>query len=177
MKIVLFPIACVVILGSVARSQPVAYRPEIPKTWDEAALSEWATPLAGINVRATHISSKEYYSLPIDNLKTYPVYFPGREPAGYWEMLQRVGPKPLIEPEKLKTEADWVEAGRRVFDEADHLHLRTLDAKVIAAARSIETFQTADAKPLPDGTVFGMRWVPTAQGVALSFTNCSNCHL
>src|SRR4029079_1311285 len=74
----------------------------IPKTWDEAALADWATPLAGLNLRPTHISEKEYYSLPVENLRTYPVYFPGREPEGYWEMLQRVGPQPLIEPEKLK---------------------------------------------------------------------------
>src|SRR5258708_21096710 len=92
---------------------------DIPKTWDEAALADWATPVAGLNVRPTHISAKEYYSFPVENLRTYPVYFPGREPEGYWEMLQHVDPKPLIEPEKLKTEADWIEAGRRVFDEAD----------------------------------------------------------
>src|SRR5262245_20334948 len=71
-----------------------AFKPVIPRVWDEVALADWATPLAGINVRPTHISSKDYYSLPIDNLKTYPVYFPGREPAAYWEMLERVGPKP-----------------------------------------------------------------------------------
>ena len=59
------------------------------------------TPVAGLNVRPTHITSKEYYSLTIENLRTYPVYFPGREPEGYWEMLQHIGPKPLIEPEKL----------------------------------------------------------------------------
>jgi len=27
------------------------------------------------------------------NLRSYPVYVPGREPHGYWEMLQRVGPQ------------------------------------------------------------------------------------
>lgn len=25
-----------------------------------------------------------------DNLRTYPVYHPDREPAGYWERLQRI---------------------------------------------------------------------------------------
>src|SRR6266568_2865513 len=169
--------AVVVCLSAVSGQEQRPWQPVVPKVWDEAAFADWATPVAGLNVRPTHISAKEYYSLAVDNLRTYPVYFPGREPQGYWEMLQRIGPKPLIEPEKLKSEADWVEAGRRVFEELDHIHLRTLDAKFIAAARSIETFQTVDAKPLPDGTVFGMRWVPTAQGVALSFSNCSNCHL
>jgi hypothetical protein len=124
------------------------------------------------------MSEKDYYALPVENLRTYPVYYPGREPAGYWEMLQHVAPKPLIEPALLKTEADWIEAGRRVFDELDHLPLRTFDPKLIAAVRNRETFEVAgQTKPLPDGTVFGARWVPTAKGVALSFSNCTNCHL
>jgi hypothetical protein len=158
-----------------AQKSGAVFSPRIPKTWDEAALAEWATPVAGLNVRPTHISAKEYYSMTVENLRSYPVYFPGREPDGYWEMLQRVGPKPLIEPEKLKSEADWVNAGRVVFEEVDHLFLRTLDSKIIAAARNFETFK--DAEPLPDGTVPSLRWVPTKSGVALSYSNCSNCHV
>ncbi len=153
------------------------YRPDIPKTWDEAALAEWVTPIAGLNVRPAHISAREYYSIPVDNLRTYPVYYPGREPDGYWEMLQRVGPKPLMEAGKLKTEADWIEAGRRIFTDADYLHLRTVDPKIIAAARNRTTFEAVQAQPLADGTVYGLRWVPTERGVALSLPNCSGCHL
>jgi hypothetical protein len=149
----------------------------IPKTWDEAALAEWATPIAGLNLPPTHISAKEYYSLPVENLRTYPVYFPGREPEGYWEMLNRVGPQPLIEQERLKTEADWIEAGRRVFDEADDIHLRTFDPKFIAETRDRTLLEESRIRPLPDGTQFGMRWVPTKRGVALSFANCSFCHV
>jgi hypothetical protein len=152
-----------------------ALGPGIPKTWDEAALANWATPVAGLNVRPTHISAKEYYSLSVENLRTYPVYYPGREPEGYWEMLQKVGPKPLIEPENLRSQTDWIAAGRRVFEEADHLHLRTLDPKFIAAARSRETYEGME--PAPDGTVTDLRWVPTKEGVALGFPNCRNCHL
>src|SRR5215470_9732884 len=76
---------------SQAQKSDLIFAPQIPKTWDEAELAEWATPLAGLNQRPTHISAKEYYSLPVENLRTYPAYFPGREPEGYWEMLQRVG--------------------------------------------------------------------------------------
>jgi hypothetical protein len=112
-------------LDSLTLWSQTAFRPEIPKTWNNTALADWATPLAGLNARPTHISAKEYYSLDVDNLRTYPVYLPGREPEGYWEMLQHVGPKPLIEPEKLKIEADWIEAGRRVFEELDVLQMRT----------------------------------------------------
>src|SRR5260370_41665017 len=131
MKVVFFTLLAITMESSVLWSQS-AFRPAIPKTWDDAALEDWATPVAGLNVRPTHISAREYYSLAVENLRTYPVYFPGREPEGYWEMLQRVGPKPLIEPEKLKTETDWVEAGRGVFEEGDDAHLRTLDPKVLA---------------------------------------------
>ena len=76
-------------------------RPEVPRVWDEAALAEWATPVAGLNLRPTNMSAKDYYSMAVENLRTYPVYFPGREPDGYWDMLQRVGPKPLIEPDRI----------------------------------------------------------------------------
>ncbi len=169
-----------ILFGCFVRAAPrdaQPWKPDIPRVWDEAALADWATPVAGLNVRPTHISARDYYSLEIENLRTYPVYFPGREPDGYWEMLQHIGPKPLIEPQELQTEEDWIEAGRRVFDEADHLHLRTLDPAFVTAARSPETFAQARVEPLPDGTVFGSRWVPTKQGVALSFGNCNNCHL
>jgi hypothetical protein len=176
MKVVFFILFAFTLDSSILWSQS-AYRPTIPRTWDDADLADWATPIAGLNMRPTHISAKEYYSLPVENRRTFPVYYPGREPEGYWEMLQHVTPKPLIEPEQLKSEAEWIEAGRRVFDEADNLHLRTLDPKVIIAARSRETFEKVHAEPLADGTIFGLRWVPTKRGVALSLSNCAGCHL
>lgn len=153
------------------------FRPDIPKVWDDAALKDWGTPLAGLNDRPKHVTAREYYALPVDNLQTYPVYYPGREPRGYWEMLQRVSPKPIIEPDKLKSEADWLDAGRRIFQGADDLHLRTLDPQIKNAARRQETFDRANSQPLPDGTIFGLRWVPTTSGVMLSVTNCAGCHL
>src|SRR5262245_44055170 len=80
----------------VATLQPggtLAAAPTIPKVWDETALADWATPVAGLNVRPTNMSAGDYYSMAVENLRTYPVYFPGREPDGYWQMLQGVGPK------------------------------------------------------------------------------------
>jgi hypothetical protein len=59
-----------------------------PKIWDDKALEDWATPIAALGVRPGHFRSKEYYSAPVENLKTYPVYRPDREPPGYWEWLQ-----------------------------------------------------------------------------------------
>src|SRR6185503_20313803 len=80
------------LLGCLLRAAPDSqgWKPDIPKVWDDLALADWATPLAGLNLRPTHISAREYYSLTVENLRTYPVYFPGREPDGYWEMLQHI---------------------------------------------------------------------------------------
>ena len=55
----------------------------VPRIWDDAALADWATPVAALNVRPKHYTSAEYYSIPGDNLRTYPVYHPGSEPPGY----------------------------------------------------------------------------------------------
>jgi mono/diheme cytochrome c family protein len=148
---------------------------QAPKTWDAKALADWATPVAGLNVRPGHFSEEDYYRAPVDNLRTYPVYFPGREPEGYWEMLQKVGPKPLIEPDTLKADADWIRAGKRVFEEYDIPAFRTYAREVIAAARSPKSFN-GPVKPRPDGTLREMRWIPTSRGLALTFLNCGSCH-
>jgi mono/diheme cytochrome c family protein len=100
---------------------------------------------------------------------------PAREPAGYWETLLRVGPQQLIDPERIETEADWVAAGKAVF--FDSVVLRTFAANVIATARDQTAMEALGTGPLPDGTINGLRWVPTRDGVALGFTNCSACHL
>ena len=156
----------------VAAQQPT----KPPVTWDEAALREWATPIAALNVRPGHFSPEEYHKAPVDNLRTYPVYFPGREPAGYWEMLQSVGPKPLIEPSTLNGEADWIRAGQRVFDEFDIAAFRVLDPKAVALARSPEGFVKTSVAPRADGTLPDLRWIPTREGVALGIGNCAPCH-
>ena len=40
-----------------------------PRVWDDAALADWATPVAALNVRPAHYSSAEYYSVPAENLR------------------------------------------------------------------------------------------------------------
>jgi hypothetical protein len=176
MKPLLFAVlAC--LLGSLTLRSQSGFRPDIPTVWDEAALVDWVTPVAGLDVRPTHISAKEYYSMPEYNFRSYPAYMPGSEPEGYWEMLQHIGPKPLIETETLKTEADWIEAGRRIFEEAETPQFTTSDPKVIAQFRSREFLEQQRVRPRPDGTL-DFRWVPTEQGVALSRGgNCGGCHI
>jgi hypothetical protein len=151
--------------------------PDIPKVWDEAALADWVTPLAGLNVRPTHMSEKEYYSMPEYILRAYPVYMPGREPEGYWDMLRHIGPKPLIQTETLKTEAEWIAAGRLVFEQASTPQLTTLNPRVISEIRSREFLEQQHVKPAANGAIPGFSWVPTRQGVGFSRGgSCVGCH-
>jgi len=147
---------------------------DIPRIWDDAALADWATPVAGLNVRPSHYSSAEYYSVPGDNLRTYPIYHPGSEPAGYWEELNKKRPEPLVDASKIRSREDWIAAGERAFREVDNLWSRTDDPALIAQARDPRSFEGVFR--LPDGTSFGPRWVVTAEGVRLSSPACSACH-
>lgn len=96
MNAVVGRILTVVVLLSVAtlvaRSQP-----QVPRIWDDGALADWATPVAALGVRPGHYTAAEYYTAPADNLRTYPVYPPNKEPVGYWERLQKEKPAPLVD--------------------------------------------------------------------------------
>jgi hypothetical protein len=156
-------------------------RVTVPRIWDAKELATWATPLAGLGMAPSLYSEKEYYAAPIDNLRTYPVYHPDREPPGYRDWLRSQGPRPLIEPEKLMTKADWIEAGRRVFEELDSEISRTDDPVVIAyfsdsAAVDSHRDDSYDAMS-KDGVLLDYRWVVDHDGtLKMSVSSCSGCH-
>lgn len=148
-----------------------------PRIWNDKSLADWAAPVATLNVRPTFFSEKEYYGAPQgDWLRTYPVYFPGREPAGYWEMLRNKKPEPLITPGP-RTHAKWITAGQIVFRELDIPVCRSYDPKYFAVLRSSEEFSRVGGHSQKDGTVQGLRLVPTSKGLALTTMQCAGCHI
>jgi hypothetical protein len=102
----LVPFALIALYTAVVAQAPA----EVPRIWDDTALVDWATPVAALKLRPAHYSSAEYYSVPGDNLRTYPVYSPDAEPAGYWEGLQKKKPEPLLDVAKIRTAQDWIAA-------------------------------------------------------------------
>jgi len=134
----------------------------VPKIWDESELATWATPIAGLGKPPGFFSEKEYYAAPVDNLRTYPVYHPDREPPGYRNWLLAQGPQPLIEPEKLETHADWIKAGKRVFEELDTAVMRSDDSAVIehfSNAAAINAYSDASHDVVTrDGIILDYRW-------------------
>ena len=153
----------------------------VPRLWNDKDLKDWATPLAGLKMRPGHYSEAEYYAAPIDNLRTYPVYHPRFEPKGYREKLLAQGPLPLIDPDKLKTKADWIEAGRQVFEQLDTEAMRSDDPIVInyyTNAASIDARRDAAHDALTkEGIILDYRWVVGLdRKLYLGVSSCAGCH-
>jgi len=92
------------------------FKPEVPLAWDDRAVETFELPLAQADRSPRYPSSQEYYALkPRVIYRSYPVYAPGREPAGYQEWLKQREPEILFDPSKLRTREDWIQAGRVVF--------------------------------------------------------------
>jgi hypothetical protein len=110
----------VFVLGvAVSTISSQSWVPSVPRAWDDEAVRTMELPLAGLGVPAHHVSSEYYYQTPTARIpKTYPVYAPGREPAGYLEWLKAQEPEDATTFSNLKTQEEWVRAGQLVFDGA-----------------------------------------------------------
>ena len=136
-----------------------AWKPDIPKTWDDEAVHSLELPLAGLGKPATHVSSDYYYGIPIRKIyKTYPLESPGKEPAAYLEWLRQQEPEVVFDPAKLKTEADWIRAGQLVWE------------SVVANTTPVHT-------PRSDLLRGGQRYLIRKKGVVeTGFATCEECH-
>jgi len=102
-----------IILGALtvmlhAQDHPgLAFRPEIPRTWDDAAMADLELPLTRPAYSLRMISAETYYRIPVRPVyKCYPVYARDREPAGYLDRLRRTEPEIAFAATKLKSERD-----------------------------------------------------------------------
>jgi hypothetical protein len=152
----------------------LAAQTRVPKIWDDKALEEWATPIAALGIRPGHFTSGEYYSAPVENLKTYPVYRPDREPPGYWEWVQKQKPQPLVDVSKVRAREDWIKAGKVAFQTLDDPPRRRDDPAAIQAVRNLASYD--GVWTMQDGTLLVFRWVVTERGVQLGVTACTACH-
>ena len=164
-------------LAAQTKSGSTSQKIVVPKIWDAKQLATWATPVAGVNATANFYSEEEYYSAPVDNLRTYPVYAPDKEPKGYREWMLKQGPQRLIEPEKLKSELDWVEAGHTVFAGLDFPVTRTDDPRVMKFLRNAEAVRKGGDAITKDGIIPALRWCVDRDGkLKGALADCSGCH-
>src|SRR5262245_57382335 len=111
---------CILLAFAIASEVSTAqeFHPSIPKAWDDSETTSFELPLAQADRSPRYVSAKEYYSMSVRPVyRTYPIYAPDKEPAGYWESLQQKEPEILFDPAKLKTKEEWIRAGELVFDQ------------------------------------------------------------
>ena len=105
-----------------AQNRPPAFVPDIPKVWDDAAMRDVELPLAS-RIPVQHIPSDYYYRIPVrPNLKTYPIYVPGKEPQGYWERLLKEEPQAAFDEASLHTRGRLDSRGRNGVRSATVVH-------------------------------------------------------
>ena len=152
-----------------------AFQPQIPKTWTDSAVTALELPLANPKYSPVHISEKTYYRIPERIIyKSYPVYHPSREPAGYMEWLKKQQPEIAFNPSKLKTREDWTKTGEVVFNAP------TSHNPVFFSAADLRNPSFYDRTGMPvakDGAVPFAGWVIRRKGeVELGSMGCNTCH-
>jgi hypothetical protein len=150
----------------------------IPRTWDDAAVATHEVPLADPAASPKHVSSDYYYRIPVRPIyKGYPVYAPGRGPAGYLDWLKQQEPVIVWDDKgnapSLQTEADWIRAGEVVFDApaggAANVALEDV--------RNPEWLEATRAPVAADGTLPWFQYIVRSKGeVTLSGSGCAFCH-
>jgi hypothetical protein len=150
------------------------FRPEIPRTWDDAAMAGLELPLARPAYSLRMISAETYYRIPVRPVyKSYPVYALDREPAGYLDRLRGMEPEVAFDAAKLKSEQDWQRAGELVFDAPVAIE-EIIDT---AAVRDPEFLRHTGVPVAPDGTIPALRYVVRKKGtVELGSFSCGMCH-
>ena len=104
--------------GNAPRAQPA--RAEIPRTWVDAEVADVEVPLAHAEASPVHVTADYYYKIPVRPIyRSYPIYAPGREPAGYYDALLRAEPERLLDDlSNVRSDDEWTRAGETVFDAA-----------------------------------------------------------
>lgn len=150
------------------------YRPQIPKTWIQAELEQMDVPVSQPTYSQKTVSPDYYYQIPVALIyKSYPVYAPGRAPAGYMERLKRLPPELAFDPAKLKTKEDWIRAGEIVFDAPT-----VYGAEVNLDEVTSDAWYSATGAPVAkDGSVPWVRYVIRGAGnVEVGNLSCAFCH-
>jgi hypothetical protein len=165
-----FGITIVLLDPTILRAQ--TFQPEIPRSWNDRDVETFELPLVQRDRSPRYMSSAEYYALKERVIyRSYPAYAPGREPAGYREWLKGREPEIVFDASKLRTKAEWIQAGRAVFQ----VHT--------SFSKATEGPPTADpgVPIMPDGTLAsfrpGHRYYIRKKGVIeVGLNACADCH-
>ena len=78
-------LALLVSLSGGVASAEQAFRPVIPRVWDEQALRDMELPVVVPKYSPRPVSADYYYKIPVRKIyRSYPIYTPGRGPKDTW---------------------------------------------------------------------------------------------
>jgi hypothetical protein len=182
------PLALSMIVGKILlygvnlwAQSPATSRFVVPKMWDDVAMSTLEVPTADPVAAPTHAPASYYYRIPVRPIyKRYPIYAPGREPAGYMEWLKKQEPVVLWDSGKrrpvLKTRADWTKAGEIVFDEPVAI-TEEQGIFTLSDVRNIAWYEKSRMPLTPDGKLPLLSYVIREKGkIELGSFSCGMCH-
>ena len=158
---------------------------DVPRTWDDQGMADLVVPLADPAATPEHVPAEYYYRIPVRRIyRSYPVYHPEKEPAGYFADLLRRQPEVVWDDKDtrptLETETDWIAAGEVVFDAALIFSANSLLGPSAASelyVRDPKWFQQTDAPTTPEGILPYVRYVIREQGkVEVGTLSCAMCH-
>lgn len=149
--------------------------PAIPEFWSTELLEDYELPLATPSRTPRHVSRDYYYALPERRVfRSYPVYHPDREPAGYMERLRGAEPEVVFDAATLRTDGDWIAAGRVVFEMPIDVNGPILRPSHVRDRAWYDRHRVPVAS---DGTMPFARWVVREKGtVELGNVACAMCH-
>ncbi|MEZ5353850.1 MAG: hypothetical protein R2762_14525 [Bryobacteraceae bacterium] len=147
----------------------------IPRTWDADEVAVLEVPLADPRYSPIHISEQLYYRLPERTIyKSYPVYHPDREPAGYMDWLKQQEPQVAFDPSAIESKDDWIRAGEIVFQSPASFGPVFFGADQV---RDREFYRATGTPVGADGVMPFARWVIRKKGnVELGSMGCATCH-
>jgi len=150
---------------------------EIPKTWDDAAIDSLELPLAVSEYSPVHARADFYYRIPARPIyKSYPVYAPGKEPAGYLDWLKTQDPGIAFDPSRLKTSEDWTRAGELAFD-APIFYDTDLPIVTTDDLANPAWYSETGTPVARDGTVPFVHYVIRKKGlIEVGQFSCGMCH-
>lgn len=161
--------------GQTQTAPRTATAPAIPEFWNAELLEDYELPLAAPSRTPAHVSRDYYYALPERRVyKSYPVYHPDREPDGYMDRLRAAEPEIVFDAAAIRTDADWIAAGRLVFETPIDVNGPILRPSHV---RDRAWYARHRVPVAADGIMPFARWVVREKGkVELGNVSCAMCH-
>ena len=149
--------------------------PGVPRIWDESALHEMELPVVVSKYSSKPVPTDYYYRIPVRAIyKSYPIYAPGRMPAGYMDRLKTFEPEVVFDGAKIRSQEDWIRAGELVFQAPTSYEV---PGTALRDVLDPQWYSRIGVRTTQDGVMPYLRFVIRQKGkIEVGSLSCANCH-